>query len=248
MLRIEKTQLLGRGETHRGNVRANNQDMLIVDPELGLYAVLDGMGGAAAGEVASRLARETILGFVRKHVGSQKFTARELLVRAIDAAAIAVYTAAEAEVELRGMGTTVVACLVDRLTHVVIGHAGDSRAYLLRDRRLRTLTRDHTLVQKFLDDGSMSLDQAEQSQLKHILTHNLGVDKGAEPDILEQALEAGDRVLLCSDGLHGGVSAEAMQRVLGSPDAPEHVAHQLIELALRGEGADNVSAIVICLA
>jgi serine/threonine protein phosphatase PrpC len=250
-LRIEKTRLCGGGATHPGKVRASNQDVILIDPELGLYAVLDGMGGAQAGDIAARLARETLVGFLREHSGSRTLTPRELLAHAVDAAATAVYTAAEQQAAYRGMGTTVVACLVVEATdvepmHVVIGHVGDSRAYLLRDGYLRQLTRDHTLVRRFVDEGAMTTDQAETSQLKHILTRNLGATKRAKPDLQEHALEAGDRVLLCSDGLHGGgVSGEEIRGVFRMREAPEQTAHQLIALALRGEARDNISVIVL---
>ena len=201
--RITNTRICGAGETHRGKVRSSNQDLLILEPGLGLYAVLDGMGGAKAGERAAQVAREAIIGFVRAHGASKRYTRRELLEFAIDAAASAVYTAGAEQVDCEGMGTTVVACLAIEPDGIVIGHAGDSRAYLVRDGNLRALTRDHTLVQEFIDAGSMSPEQGEQSSIKHVLTRNLGAENGVKAEMLEQVLVPSDRLLLCSDGQIG---------------------------------------------
>lgn len=242
---ITNTRICGAGETHRGKVRPSNQDLLIVEPELGLYAVLDGMGGAKAGERAAQVARETLIGFIRAHGASKRYTRRELLEFAIDAAASAVFTAGAEQVDCEGMGTTIVACLAGEPGCIVIGHAGDSRAYLLREGGLRALTRDHTLVQEFIDSGSMTPEQGEQSPIRHVLSRNLGAENGVKADMLEQAIEPGDRLLLCSDGLYGGASPEEVCRVLESRHPPAQIASQLIELALSGLAVDNISAIVI---
>lgn len=245
MLKMETTHVSGAGETHRGG-RPSNQDVLILEPELGLYAVLDGMGGAAAGETAARLASEALVEFIRKHSTSERFTPRELLEFAIDRAAAAVYLAGKQRPECSGMGTTVVACLVTDATCVIVGHVGDSRAYLLREGRFQVLTRDHTIAQRFIDDGELSPDSAERSFLKNILTRNLGDENGVQAEMLEMTLQAGDRVLLCSDGLYGCVPPEAIQRVLGSGEAPKEIAQTLIKRALKsGEATDNVSAVVL---
>jgi serine/threonine protein phosphatase PrpC len=235
----------GVGESQRGKARAKNQDVILLEPELGLYAVFDGMGGARAGEVAAQLARETLLRFVVKHLGSRRYTPRKLLEAAIDAAATVVFTAANEHEERQGMGTTVVACLVADPTRIVLGYAGDSRAYVLRDGRLRLLTHDHTVVQGLLDAGSLTVEQAAESPYRSWLTRNLGMEKGANPDMLEQAVDPGDRLLLCSDGLHERASVEDLQRVLTSKAKPEEVVHNLIELALSGGGTDDISAVVL---
>ena len=231
------------GDTHVGKVRTTNEDSLIVEPRIGLYAVLDGMGGASAGDVASQLARDTIRDFVLHR--RMTLAPRELLDAAIAAGSIAVFLAAQHQHERQGMGTTVVACLVIDPSRAVIGHVGDSRAYLLRGGRLQMLTRDHTVVQELLNRGVLSADDAERHPYKNVLSRNLGGRAETQVDTVELALQPGDRLLLCSDGLYGFASAEAIQYLLGSGDAPEHVARDLIELALRGGGGDNVSAVVI---
>jgi PPM family protein phosphatase len=246
LLKTETTHVSGAGATHRGG-RPSNQDVLVLEPHLGLYAVLDGMGGAAAGETAARLASESLVEFTRRHSASERFTARELLEYAIDRAAAAVYLAGKQHPAYNGMGTTVVGCLVVDATWVVIGHVGDSRAYLMRDGCLQVLTRDHTIAQRFLDEGGLSIEDVERSSfLKNILTRNLGDEHGAQADMLEMRLQAGDRVLLCTDGLYGCVPFDAIQRVLGSRNGPQDTARTLLELALNsGQASDNVSAVVL---
>jgi protein phosphatase len=235
----------GVGDSQRGKARAKNQDVILLEPELGLYAVFDGMGGARAGDVAAQLARESLLRFVAKHLASRSYTPRKLLEAAIDAAATVVFTAANEREERQGMGTTVVACLVVDPTRVVLGYAGDSRAYALRDGRLQLLTRDHTIVQRLIDEGSLTVQQAAESPFRSVLTRNLGMKKGVEPAMLEQAVNPGDRLLLCSDGLHERASVEDLQRVLMSTAKSEEVVHDLIELAVSGGGTDDISAIVL---
>jgi len=231
------------GDTHVGKVRTTNEDALILEPRIGLYAVLDGMGGANAGDVASQLARDTVRDFVM-HRRTQ-LAPRALLEAALVAGSTAVFTAAQQHRERHGMGTTAVVCLVVDPKHVVIAHVGDSRAYLLREGRLQTLTRDHTIVEDLVERGLLAPEEAERHPYKNVLSRNLGARADARVDLLELELRPGDRLLLCSDGLYGYASAEAIQYLLGSGDAPEHVARDLIEIALRGGGGDNVSAIVI---
>lgn len=242
-----KTKLWGGGRTARGHVREDNQDVVVVEPALGLYAVLDGMGGANAGDVAAQLAGEQIADSLRTHARIPRRAPRQRLELALHTAACAVWEAAQARPECRGMGTTVVACLVVAPTHVVIGHAGDSRAYLLRGGDLVALTRDHTVAQNFVDAGVLSVEQMENSPHKHMLTRNLGRAYGVQPDVLDLALKPGDRLLLCSDGLYGGAPMEDIRRVLGSSDTPERIAENLVALALKGEALDNISAIVIAV-
>ena len=231
------------GDSHIGKVRTTNEDALIVEPRLGLFAVLDGMGGANAGDVASQLARDTIRDFVLHR--RVTLAPRELIETAIAAGSAAVHGEAQRHRDHHGMGTTVVACLVIDPQRVVIAHVGDSRAYLLRDGRLQVLTRDHTIVSELVDRGLLTAEEGERHPYKNVLSRNLGAKPETRVDCLEVALRPGDRLLLCSDGLYGYASGEAIQYLLGSGDAPEHVARDLIDLALRGGGGDNVTALVI---
>ena len=231
------------GDTNVGKVRSTNEDSLIVEPRLGLYAVLDGMGGANAGDVASQTARDAIRDYVQQRRGA--VPPKKLLESAIQAGSTKVFTAASANREQHGMGTTVVACLVVDSKHLLVGHVGDSRAYLLRGGRLQALTRDHTIVEELVERGLLAADEAKRHPYKNVLSRNLGARPETRVDLVEVELKAGDRIMLCSDGLYGYASAEAIQYVLGSGDAPDQVCRDLIDLALRGGGGDNVSAIVI---
>lgn len=237
------TGLRVAGDTNVGKVRTTNEDAMIVDPIRGLYVVFDGMGGANAGDVASQTARDAVRDFVVQRRASMEPPA--LLEAAIQHACLTVFNAAQASREHHGMGTTVVGCLVVDLRRVVVAHVGDSRCYLLRAGRLQSLTRDHTIVEELVDRGLLSAEEAERHPYKNVLSRNLGAKPETRVDVLELELKPGDRLLLCSDGLYGYASAEAIQYLLGSGDAPEHVARDLIDLALRGGGGDNVSTIVI---
>jgi protein phosphatase len=231
------------GDTNVGKVRTTNEDSMIVDPVRGLYVVLDGMGGANAGDIASQTARDAI----REFVTQRRLTMdpRMLLEAAIQHASATVWTAAQQARERHGMGTTVVACIVVDLKRAVVAHVGDSRAYLLRNGRVQMLTRDHTIVEELVDKGLLSADEAERHPYKNVLSRNLGAKPETRVDVVDVELRPGDRLMLCSDGLYGYASAEAIQYLLGSGDAPEHVARDLIDLALRGGGGDNVTTIVI---
>ncbi len=231
------------GDTNVGKVRTTNEDALIVEPARGLYAVLDGMGGANAGDVAAQTARDAVRDFVLQK--RLTMAPKPLIEAAIMNASAVVFDAGQRNKELHGMGTTVVACLVVDAKHVVVAHVGDSRAYLLRAGRLQCLTRDHTIVEELVERGLISAEDAERHPYKNVLSRNLGSRPETKVDLYELALEPGDRILLCSDGLYGYASTEAIQYILGSGDAPDHVARDLIELALRGGGGDNVTTIVI---
>ncbi len=231
------------GDTNVGKVRTTNEDSMIVDPERGLFVVLDGMGGANAGDLASQTARDAILEYVAHRRSSMD--PRVLLVQAIQSGSAAVFGAAQGHRERHGMGTTCVAALLADPERIVIGHVGDSRAYLLRNGRLQPLTKDHTIVEELVERGLLSAEDAERHPYKNVLSRNLGARPETRVDVTEVALEPGDRIMLCSDGLYGYAAAEAIQYILGSGDAPEHVTRDLIDLAMRGGGGDNVSVIVI---
>ncbi|MEZ4360952.1 MAG: PP2C family serine/threonine-protein phosphatase [Kofleriaceae bacterium] len=234
------------GSTDVGRVRAGNEDAMLVDVELGLYAVFDGMGGAKAGEIAAQTARDAFHFYARRH--RDELPEIDLLENALLHACAAVYDAARADRNLHGMGTTAVVCFIPDLQRprkAVIAHVGDSRAYLLRNGRLSQLTRDHTIVAELVARGMISAEDAERHPYKNVLSRNLGARFETAVDVVTADLGPGDRILLCSDGLYGYASIEAIQYLLGSGDAPELVAGDLIELALRGGGGDNVTVVVI---
>lgn len=231
------------GETHTGNVREANEDTLLVDQELGLFAVLDGMGGHMAGDVASSTARDVLHEQVR--AGRASIEPRQLLVEAINRASAAVHAEAKSRRDRHGMGTTAVALLMVDDRHAVLAHVGDSRAYLVREGRMQLLTRDHTVVAELISNGAISPDEANHHPYKSVLSRNLGAKPEARPDLLDIALEPGDRVLLCSDGLTGFASSDAVEQILGGAEDPANASRDLIELALRGGGGDNVTVVVV---
>ncbi|HKE14898.1 MAG TPA: protein phosphatase 2C domain-containing protein [Kofleriaceae bacterium] len=235
--------LAAHGVTHAGHVRRKNEDCYLVDEELGLYLVLDGMGGHNAGDVASTMARDVIRSEVRAQRGRKQPS--PLLEAAVRAASAAVWGEARRNRELHGMGTTVVGVMLAGEGRAVVAHVGDSRAYVLRGGRLRLVTRDHTVVAELLARGALSSSEAAVHPYKSVLSRNLGGRSDARVDLTDVELEPGDRILLCSDGLSGFASHEAMEQVLAGAEDAERAAAELVELALRGGGGDNVTALVL---
>ncbi|MCL6649425.1 MAG: Stp1/IreP family PP2C-type Ser/Thr phosphatase [Chloroflexi bacterium] len=235
--------------TDVGRVRSQNEDSfgyrIPDDPDLtarkgALLLVCDGMGGHAAGEVASQLAVETILEHYYQHASDEPPVALR------DAFALAnarIFAQANARPEHRGMGTTCVAAVLrgDQLT---IAHVGDSRAYLLRGETLTRLTRDHSLVEEWVARGVLSADQAEQHPMANVITRALGHLPQVQLELQQQHLQPGDQLLLCSDGLSGRLAeATIRETLLRTPDLDTAVA-TLIHLANEAGGTDNISVIV----
>lgn len=234
------------GATDIGKVRAGNEDAMLLDADLGLYAVFDGMGGAKAGEVASQTARDAVHAYVIAN--ADQLPPLDLVENALLHACAAIYDAARADRALHGMGTTAVVCFipeVHRPRQAVIAHVGDSRAYLWRQGRMSQLTRDHTIVAELLSRGMISPEDASSHPYKNVLSRNLGAKFEAAVEVVTTELRAGDRLMLCSDGLYAYAANEGLQYHLGSGDAPAEVVRDLVELALRGGGGDNVTALVI---
>jgi protein phosphatase len=249
------------GATDVGVCRANNQDTFVIaDLRSGdlsnpcsrtefplsrqgiLLLVCDGMGGAAAGDLAARIAAEAI-----KHqlVGAGSVVTKHpdrSLKDAVLGANGAILAEAKARPEARGMGTTCTAAILlpDRL---FIAQVGDSRAYLLREGRLKLLTRDQTMAEDLVQQGLLSPEHAYFA-FGHILSQAVGTQSRVEPIISELSLRRGDRLLLCSDGLHGPVPDEEIAPVLGGAADINSVAHQLIRAALAAGGPDNVTVVV----
>jgi serine/threonine protein phosphatase PrpC len=218
-----------------GRARERNEDSLLLsDP---LFAVADGMGGHKGGNVASAMALETLEEAARSGQLSE-------LVEKVKEANVHVLGRGEAERDLQGMGTTLTAVKTDG-TKAYLVHIGDSRAYLLRDGALQQLTQDHTLVQRMVDEGRLTKEEAEHHPQRSILTRALGVDADAEPDPLTLDLLAGDRLLLCTDGLTGMVGIDRIHETLeGEPDA-QVAADRLVDAANDAGGEDNITVIVL---
>jgi protein phosphatase len=232
-------QLRAGSATDVGLVRTNNQDSLLVaDP---LFAVADGMGGAAAGEVASN----TAIAGLQQAFSAAGVPTPDNLTEAARSANRAVWEQAEANPEMRGMGTTLVAlALVDggRLAAVNIG---DSRLYLLRDDSLRQVTSDHNLVAELVAEGRISKEEAEVHPRRNIMTRALGVDPDVDIDLFVEDPQPSDRWLLCSDGLPRELRDEHIVSILRRFADPQEAARELVEEAKRRGGNDNITAVVV---
>ena len=220
--------------TDIGRVRERNEDSILVEPPL--FVVADGMGGHRGGQVASRVALETIERLVAEGRGS--------LPDHVRGANRAVWDRSVEDERLSGMGTTLTATRVDGAT-ALIAHVGDSRAYLLRDGELRQLTEDHTLVARMVKSGEITEAEAEVHPHKNVLTRALGTDEQVEVDEDTIALQDGDRLLLCSDGLTGMVTEDQIQAILENSEQPQQAADRLVKAANRAGGIDNISVVVL---
>ncbi|MCX5284463.1 MULTISPECIES: Stp1/IreP family PP2C-type Ser/Thr phosphatase [unclassified Streptomyces] len=224
--------------SHKGMIREGNEDSGYAGPRL--LAIADGMGGQAAGEVASSEVISTIVALDDDVPGSDILTSLGTAVqRANDQLRLMV----EEDPQLEGMGTTLTALLWtgQRLGLV---HVGDSRAYLLRDGVLTQITQDHTWVQRLVDEGRITEEEATTHPQRSLLMRALGSGDHVEPDLSIREVRAGDRYLICSDGLSGVVSHQTMEETLASYQGPQETVQELIQLALRGGGPDNITVIV----
>jgi protein phosphatase len=235
--------------TDTGKCREQNEDCVILLPGTG--AVLaDGMGGANAGEIASQIAVHTIrdaLEFALKGEGSTVSTndVINLVRQSIEKANTAIIEAAARNPVYAGMGTTVVLALVHS-NRLIAAHVGDSRLYRLRNNTLKPLTKDHSLVQQWIDQGIVSVEEARHSPYRSILTRALGVESSVHPDIHADSVRKGDIYLLCSDGLHNVVPDQRIQSVLQSGDnSLQAMAAALIRMANDAGGPDNVTVALI---
>lgn len=236
------------GASDVGRVRQGNEDAFHLDPARGLFLVADGMGGHAAGEVASALAVETVTGLVAPALDAgadaDRLDAalRDAFVRAHDA----ITGRAAADPATRGMGTTLTLAALDAAGGFRIGHVGDSRAYLFRGGRAGQVTRDHTWVQAEVDAGRLSPSSARTHPFSHVITRALGAGIARdEPDVLTGTVVPGDVLLLCTDGLTGMVGPRTLNGVLREDAPPAQQVTALIDAANRRGGADNITVVLV---
>lgn len=222
--------------TDVGCVRDHNEDSLAVSPPL--YVVCDGMGGHAAGEVASEIAINTIAQRAPQHPDA------DALGQAVEEANIAIIRAARRGLGRAGMGTTCTAAILEK-NRLVIAQVGDSRAYLLHNGRLQQITRDHSLVADLIDRGEITPEEAKDHPQRSVITRALGSDPRTEPDLYELVVSEGDRLLLCSDGLSGMLEDYEIEDILRRYDNPQRCANQLVREAVEAGGHDNVTVIVV---
>lgn len=247
-------EVVAYGVTDVGCKRDHNEDYMLVDEQLGLFMVCDGMGGAAAGEVASQHCAEVVHGVVRQgeqliraFQGDRSSENRRALCRlledAIQTANAEIYEMSAQDPSKRGMGTTIV-LLVVAGENAVAAHVGDSRIYLLRDERIHQLTEDHSLIAEQLRRGLITEQEAETSSFGNVIMRAVGTREVTQVDTMHMELMPGDRFVLCSDGLSGPVKSPEIGRVAGS-QAPHPAAEELIAMARQAGGPDNITAICV---
>jgi len=238
-----------------GRVRENNEDSFVVSPEMNLFIVSDGMGGQASGEVASRLAVDTVLAHCcdRDSTPASNSSAARIagvsgtsnrLASAIRLANQAIQRAARESAARKGMGATIVAvrCEGERMS---VAHVGDSRAYRLRNDLFEQLTRDHSLVAEQVRHGELTDQEAAESDLQNVLLRGLGIEDEIEVDVTEELLIDGDVILLCTDGLTREVPDDEIASVLRNMADARQAADRLVETAIRAGGRDNITVIVL---
>ena len=229
------------GMSHVGRVRTNNEDSYVTRPELNLFAVADGMGGAQAGERASQIAIQTVVEEVEQSGSSATI---EDLAEAVREANRRVRVQAREAPELAGMGTTVVAALVHE-NRIEIVNVGDSRAYLQSDGSLYCITTDHSWVNEVGRSLGLSDEQLRTHPYRNVLTKAVGAEEQIEVQKLEIEFRPGDLLLLCSDGLHGVAGDRTIQELLRHGGALRDRCEALIEATLEKGAPDNITAVLV---
>ena len=237
--------------TDVGAVRDNNEDAVIEDADLGLMMVADGMGGYNAGEIASGIATTTVLDVMHRELPKLKrgqidkesgYSVETLLLRkALETAHATIHQVSQSQPQCAGMGTTAVACLFhdDRVS---IAYAGDSRLYRIRGQRIEQVTRDHSLVEELIARGFYTREEATERVQRNIVTRALGVEEAVDVELIEEGLEVGDFVMLCSDGLTNMLSDEEIRLTIAKfADNLSNAAGDLVRKANEKGGRDNVS-------
>jgi PPM family protein phosphatase len=229
--------------TDRGRKRPSNEDAFGISVEKGVYVVCDGMGGAAAGEVASGLAVEEVMRAfsARDGAGGDMPTAAE---NAVIAANEAIYSLAQRNPRLSGMGTTLVGLMAQE-RRVWVVNVGDSRCYRLRNRNLVQLTSDHSLVEEQVRQGRMTHSEALRSPLRNVITRALGTQMSVTPDIFEFEADPGDLFMLCSDGLTRELNDDLIESLLSLGLGLEELCVRLVNAAKKAGGHDNITCLLV---
>ncbi|RPJ56660.1 MAG: Stp1/IreP family PP2C-type Ser/Thr phosphatase [Acidobacteria bacterium] len=250
-----KTMLPSAALSDPGRKRQINEDYFLVNRRHDLYVLADGMGGHAAGEVASQLVAGTIEEFVLLVNESAEITwpfgysvrmpyEHNVLQTAVQLANSRVSHTAQQSEQYTGMGATVVVVWI-RGTKAFYCHIGDSRIYLLREGQLSRLTQDHSLVQEQISRGLITPEEAKTHRLRHVVTRAVGGRDSVDVSVQEQGLQVGDLLLLCSDGLTDCVTDSEICRIMGTPARPEELCQELVDTANRGGGDDNITVVLV---
>jgi protein phosphatase len=232
------------GNTDVGVVRSGNEDSFLLDCAKGLFIVADGMGGHAAGEVASEMAVQIVAKELGSLRGLSDGEAAARMRSAIRKANAAIFDRTLAEHDKRGMGTTTTVMVLFSRRYL-IGQVGDSRAYLLREGNLLQLTKDHSYVQEQVDAGLLTPEQARTHPYSNVITRCVGANEDVAPDVYFGNLEQGDVVLLASDGLTGMLEDGQIATIMSAEENPEGAVNKMIADANRRGGLDNITAIVV---
>ncbi len=236
------------GNTNIGRVRKNNEDAYGIYPDLSLFIVADGLGGHAGGEVASRLAVETIKdGLVSTESYRSSAEITERIIEAIKGANNRIIQRASMMYDLKGMGTTVVVVKLEE-DNAMIAHVGDSRMYLIRKNKITQITKDHTVVEEYIRLGLLTLQEALYHPNRHMLSRALGVSYDIDVDVADIQIAEGDIIILCTDGLTNMLSEkEILSAITELMPSPEKITDRLITLANNHGGIDNITVITICI-
>ncbi len=240
------------GLTDTGKVRSINQDSFHLLEDKQVYIVADGMGGHAAGDQASRIAVKTITEILSNYDFSQDdvedetengMSVEELIRYALQEANEQILLASLSNQHLQGMGTTAIVAVANKGS-LFVGHIGDSRTYLTREKQISQITEDHSVVQQLVKAGAISEEEAQVHPYKNVITRCLGMQANVEPDTVELVLQPGDKVLMCSDGLSNMVSDKEMEEMLNE-NTPEVACQKLVDLANENGGTDNITVVLL---
>jgi protein phosphatase len=248
-------KIISSGLTDVGRKRNHNEDSFLIDEEVQLFVVADGMGGHAGGGTASRIAVETIDRVCRsaREAGVDPFLAEtnlqesplpEVLRNAVESACMAIFKAAQEDPRLNGMGTTVISLLV-RGNHALIAHVGDSRAYLVRGDLIQQISEDHSLVNEQIKAGMITPEEARHSRYKNIITRSVGFEEEVQVDVMGLITEPGDYFVMCSDGLSNFVEDKEIREVCAAATDVSDIPKKLIAMANDRGGDDNITVIAV---
>ncbi len=227
-----------------GLVRSGNEDSVLVAPDIKFFMLADGMGGHQAGEIASQQALQYLERKVRQMLPKSTGNVSQMLVEALEETNAYIYELAGKDTRLKGMGTTVTACLLQQNEALVV-HVGDSRAYLLRDNQITQITQDHSLVGELVKSGDISEELARVHPHRNILTQAVGVSLKINVDLYHVPLQKKDRILLCTDGLTAHLYKNEIKEIVTAAPSLEQAVRALTDAALEQGGTDNLSIILI---
>jgi serine/threonine protein phosphatase PrpC len=240
-------KIVSAGATNIGRKRKVNQDSYLMEPGSKLFVVADGMGGHAGGETASKLTVETIVQSVLSDKGSMNMEPSDLLMGAIHRANTAVYSKAEKNKALSGMGTTVVSMYFSG-GKIVVGHVGDSRVYMVKKNQIWQITKDHSLVNEKLKAGIITREQMKKDKSRNVITRSVGFESSVLVDIYQKEINTGEIYFACSDGLSGLVEdmeiLEAIDQLGWESEDLHPLVNALIEKANTNGGDDNITCVM----